>query len=301
MARPGAGLDPRQHVGPAERLVLLPEAAAAVPHQRSASCAGARAGCRGRSPATSSTAEPGGRPMRGFPGRELALDPAAAASSGSTRASSARRPTGCASGCGGCCPPPPATTATSSTPAAGPGVFSLELAKRHPEAAGARRGQRPGRSSPGPTRSRARAGLTNCRFEQGDVTQLDFDGAVRPRRQRRQPRTRRGRRQRHAGAAGAAAARAAARRPRPRLRAALVRLRAPGELRRARPRPSRLPGRRARRQAARPPGSRSTAHQSTYGLLETFTNNISYIISGADQRRKVPLRRWPSRCSSRVS
>ncbi len=29
-------------------------------------------------------------------------------------------------------------------------------------------------------------------------------------------------------------------------------------------------------------------HQYTYGALETFTNNISYLITGADQRRKLP-------------
>ena len=43
------------------------------------------------------------------------------------------------------------------------------------------------------------------------------------------------------------------------------------------------------------------AHQATYGVLETFTNNVSYLISGADQRRKGALRRSPSRSSSRVS
>ncbi len=33
-------------------------------------------------------------------------------------------------------------------------------------------------------------------------------------------------------------------------------------------------------------GFEVTSHQATYGLLETVTNNISYVISGADQRRK---------------
>jgi hypothetical protein len=30
-----------------------------------------------------------------------------------------------------------------------------------------------------------------------------------------------------------------------------------------------------------------TSHQYTYGGIETLTNNISYLITGADQRRKV--------------
>jgi SAM-dependent methyltransferase len=34
-------------------------------------------------------------------------------------------------------------------------------------------------------------------------------------------------------------------------------------------------------------GFEVTAHQYTYGPLETFTNNISYLITGADQRRKM--------------
>lgn len=29
------------------------------------------------------------------------------------------------------------------------------------------------------------------------------------------------------------------------------------------------------------------AHQYTYGIVETFTNNISYSITGADQQRKL--------------
>jgi hypothetical protein len=34
-------------------------------------------------------------------------------------------------------------------------------------------------------------------------------------------------------------------------------------------------------------GFQVTAHQYTYGAVETFTNNISYLITGADQRRKL--------------
>jgi len=34
-------------------------------------------------------------------------------------------------------------------------------------------------------------------------------------------------------------------------------------------------------------GFHVTTHQYTYGAIETLTNNISYLITGADQRRKV--------------
>ena len=44
-------------------------------------------------------------------------------------------------------------------------------------------------------------------------------------------------------------------------------------------------------QAPARPASRSSTHQYTYGVLETFTNNISYLITGADQRRKMAVRR----------
>jgi hypothetical protein len=34
-------------------------------------------------------------------------------------------------------------------------------------------------------------------------------------------------------------------------------------------------------------GFQVTAHRYTYGPIETLTNNISYLITGADQRRKL--------------
>jgi hypothetical protein len=34
-------------------------------------------------------------------------------------------------------------------------------------------------------------------------------------------------------------------------------------------------------------GFEVTSHQYTYGAIETFTNNLSYLITGADQRRKL--------------
>jgi SAM-dependent methyltransferase len=57
----------------------------------------------------------------------------------------------------------------------GPGVFAFELAKRHPQA------EVLGIDLERDLVERAneiarRAGLTNCRFEEGDVTRLDFDG-----------------------------------------------------------------------------------------------------------------------------
>ena len=71
----------------------------------------------------------------------------------------------------------PATDGKHSTildAGCGPGVFSFELAKRHPQA------QVLGIELEPDLVERAnaiaeRAGLTNCAFEKGDVTRLDFD------------------------------------------------------------------------------------------------------------------------------
>src|SRR5258708_13028616 len=53
-------------------------------------------------------------------------------------------------------------------------------------------------------------------------------------------------------------------------------------------------------------GFQVTSHQYTYGPIETFTNNISYLITGAPHRRKLqnaavfpplPPPSYPGRCS----
>ena len=133
MSRAGAGLDAGQHVGPEVAAGSTTRSAGGVPTYRTK--IRELRWCQGwMSWALASHLEycGAGGSVKGFPGRELSLDPAAAGSSAPTPRCSARRRTVCASGCGGCCPRPTARTATSSTPAAVGGVFSLELAKRHP-------------------------------------------------------------------------------------------------------------------------------------------------------------------------
>ena len=162
----------------------------------------------------------GGRGVKGFPGRELSLDPGPQP----VRAA-VREPAGRA---GQRAAHPAATGAARHrglVPAildagCGSGVFSYELAKRHPEA------QVIGVELEPELVARAneiakRAQLSNCSFQEGDVTKLDFEDAVRPGGQRRQPRARRGRRRGDADAAARAAPWRAAGRPRPRLRAAV--------------------------------------------------------------------------------
>ena len=169
----------------------------------------------------------------------------------------------------------------------GSGVFSFELAKRHPDGAGARDRAVILSSSTGPTRSRAGPDLTNCRFEQGDVTRLEFDAefdlvvSVDNFEHVEDDVTA------MATLLTGPPSRRTPGRPRPGLRAALVRLRSPGELRRPRPRATRLPGATSFVGKLRDAGFEVERHSYTYGVIETFTNNISYSITGADQRRKV--------------
>ena len=74
----------------------------------------------------------------------------------------------------------------------GSGVFSYELAKRHPEAKVIGVELEPDLVARANEIAK-RAHLSNCSFQQGDVTKLDFEDAVRPGRERRQLRARRGR------------------------------------------------------------------------------------------------------------
>jgi SAM-dependent methyltransferase len=166
----------------------------------------------------------------------------------------------------------------------GPGVFSYELAKRHPDAEVVGIEFEPELV----VRSNAiasRAGLANCHFEQGDVTHLGFE------------------RQFDLVVSvdnlehveddiGAMKELLAALRPGGRLVVHVpgyerrwfvfgrrVNFDVPGHVR---------PGYRAEELVAKltTAGFHVQSQRSTYGLLETFTNNVSYVISGADQRRK---------------
>jgi len=167
----------------------------------------------------------------------------------------------------------------------GPGVFSFELAKRHPEA------QVTGVELEPDLVARAneiakRAGLTNCSFQEGDVTKLDFSdefdlvvsvdnfehveddiAAMRTLRRALRP-------------GGRLVAHVPGYERRWILFGRRVNFDVPGHVR---------PGYRADELVGRlrEAGFQVTSHQYTYGPIETFTNNISYLITGADQRRKL--------------
>jgi SAM-dependent methyltransferase len=167
----------------------------------------------------------------------------------------------------------------------GSGVFSFELAKRHPEA------QVTGVELEPDLVARAneiakRAGLTNCSFQEGDVTKLDFEdafdlvvsvdnfehveddiAAMRTLRRALRP-------------GGRLVAHVPGYERRWILFGRRVNFDVPGHVR---------PGYQADQLVVklREAGFQVTAHQYTYGVIETFTNNISYLITGADQRRKL--------------
>ena len=167
----------------------------------------------------------------------------------------------------------------------GPGVFTFELAKQHPEAQVIGIELEPDlvdRSN----EIAKRAGLANCTFRQGDVTKLDFDSefdlvlsvdnfehveddvaAMRTLLRALRP-----------------GGRLVAHTPGYERRWILFRRRVnfdvPGHVR---------PGYHADQLTSRleEAGFEVTGYQYTYGPLETLTNNISYLITGADQRRKL--------------
>jgi SAM-dependent methyltransferase len=167
----------------------------------------------------------------------------------------------------------------------GSGVFTFELAKRHPDAQVLGVEVEPDLVERANEIAR-RAGLANCRFEQGDVTKLDFDerfdlvlsvdnfehveddvGAMRALRQALRP-------------GGRLVAHVPGYERRWLLFGRRVNFDVPGHVR---------PGYHADDLVDKltDAGFEVTGHQYTYGWLETFTNNISYLISGANQRNKA--------------
>ncbi len=167
----------------------------------------------------------------------------------------------------------------------GSGVFSYELAKRHPEAKVTGVELEPDLVARANEIAK-RAHLSNCSFQEGDVTKLDFEdqfdlvvsvdnfehveddiAAMRTLLHALHP-----------------GGRLVAHTPGYERRWLLLRRRVnfdvPGHVR---------PGYRAEELVGKlkEAGFEVTGHQYTYGMLETFTNNISYLITGADQRRKL--------------
>jgi SAM-dependent methyltransferase len=168
----------------------------------------------------------------------------------------------------------------------GSGVFSFELAKRHPEA------QVVGVDSDPDLVARAsqiakRAHLANSSFTEGDVTKLDFDDAFDlvvsvDNFEHVEDDVEAMRTLLHALRPGG---RLVAHVPGYERRWILfgrrVNFDVPGHVR---------PGYRADQLVGKlsEAGFEVTTCRYTYGALETFTNNISYLITGADQRRKLP-------------
>jgi SAM-dependent methyltransferase len=167
----------------------------------------------------------------------------------------------------------------------GSGVFTFELAKRHPEA------KILGVDSDSDLVVRAqeiadRAGLTNCSFQQADVTQLGFDdafdlvlsvdnlehvaddvGAMRTLWHALRP-------------GGRLVVHVPGYERRWLLLGRRVNFDVPGHVR---------PGYQAEQLVAKltEAGFEIRAFRYTYGILETFTNNLSYLITGADKRNKL--------------
>jgi SAM-dependent methyltransferase len=167
----------------------------------------------------------------------------------------------------------------------GAGVFSFELAKRHPEAKVTGVELEPELVARANEIAR-RARLGNVTFQQGDVTKLDFDSefdlvlsvdnfehveddiaAMRTLRHALHP-------------GGKLVAHVPGYERRWLLFGRRVNFDVPGHVR---------PGYRAEQLVGRlqDAGFQVISHQYTYGPLETLTNNISYLITGADQKRKL--------------
>jgi SAM-dependent methyltransferase len=167
----------------------------------------------------------------------------------------------------------------------GPGVFTYELAKRHPEAKVTGIELEPDLVARNNEIAKL-AGIKNVVFEQGDVTKLDFDeafdlvlsvdnfehveddiGAMRTLLRALRP-------------GGRLVAHTPGYERRWILFGRRVNFDVPGHVR---------PGYHAEQLVAKlqEAGFQVSSHQYTYGPLETFTNNISYVITGADQRRKM--------------
>ena len=224
--------------------------------------------------------------MKGFPGRELALDPSRSKFERIYARIFGAPANGLRIRLRRVLPATDGSYQRILDAGCGNGVFTMELAKRHPnaevlgvelETTLVARDNEVAR----------RAGLANCRFEERDVVQLGYDGefdmvlSV-------------DNLEHVEDDVGAMRALYRALRPGGRLvvhvpgyerRWLLFRRRinfdVPGHVR---------PGYRAEElvDKLQQAGFSVLSHQYTYGAVETFTNNISYLITGADQRNKGP-------------
>jgi SAM-dependent methyltransferase len=223
--------------------------------------------------------------VRGFPGRELSLDPGRSKFERMYANLLGAPANGLRIRLRRVLPATQGSYQTILDAGCGSGVFSYELAKRHPQA------QVTGVELEPELVARdneiaKRAHLANLHFEQGDVTKLDFEdafdlvvsvdnfehveddiAAMRTLLQALRP-------------GGRLVAHVPGYERRWILFGRRVNFDVPGHVR---------PGYRADQLVAKlqEAGFQVTAHHYTYGTIETFTNNISYLITGADQRRKL--------------
>lgn len=223
--------------------------------------------------------------MKGFPGRELSLDPSRSTFERMYANLLGAPANGLRIRLRRVLPATRGSFDTILDAGCGAGVFSFELAKQHPEAKVTGVELEPDLVDRANEIAR-RANLDNCHFEQGDVTKLDFENAfdlvlsvdnfehveddiaaMRTLLRALRP-----------------GGRLVAHVPGYERRWILLRRRVnfdvPGHVR---------PGYHADQLVARlrEAGFEVSGYQYTYGPLETFTNNISYLITGADQRRKM--------------
>jgi SAM-dependent methyltransferase len=223
--------------------------------------------------------------MRGFPGAELSLDPGRSRFERLYARLFGAPANGLRIRLRRVLPATHGTFGSILDAGCGNGVFSFELAKRHPEA------EVLGIDSEPDLVARAnmiaeRAGLVNCRVEKGDVTRLDFDAefdlvvsidnlehvdddvtAMRGLYRALRP-------------GGRLVVHVPGYERRWLVLGRRVNFDVPGHVR---------PGYTLEQIVERlqRAGFVVDAQQYTYGLLETLTNNVSYLISGADQRNKL--------------
>jgi SAM-dependent methyltransferase len=223
--------------------------------------------------------------VRGFPGRELALDPKRSRFERAYARSLGAPANGLRIRLRRVLPATAGSYRTILDAGCGSGVFTYELAKRHPEA------QVLGVDSDPELVSRAnevasRAGIANCRFQEGDVTRLGFDEAFDlvlsvDNLEHVEDDTEAMRTLLHTlRPGGRLVVHVPGYERRWLLFGRRVNFDVPGHVR---------PGYRAEQlvDKLQDAGFEVTSHGYTYGAIETFTNNISYLITGADQRNKL--------------
>jgi SAM-dependent methyltransferase len=223
--------------------------------------------------------------MKGFPGRELSLDPGRSRFERLYARLLGAPANGLRIRLRRVLPATQGTYRTILDAGCGTGVFTFELAKRHPEARVLGVDSEPdlvGRAN----EIAHRAGLANCQFQVADVTSLGFDEAfdlvLSVDNLEHVP-----------DDIGAMQTLWCALRPGGRLVVHVpgyerrwillgrrINFDVPGHVR---------PGYRGDQLVTKlqDAGFEVTTHRYTYGVLETFTNNISYLITGADQRNKL--------------